>query len=269
VYRRAFTGGENMDFWARRVLTLHGNEGTVSIFDTIARLALQGQPSGAQFTKTAADAAAGVNNPAVPDPVGAAAAATSATPAATPASNSPASSASQDIFTNILRGANPSYRQHASGDVYAVYNLKPQQAAELARQIWEDPRERYNMSQRGTVVEHEAPDGTVYQIYFQPGGKAQVARVLRDEEYEGLDPNKVRQARVLAAQAGGGGMPQFGGGDPFLMMLPMMYQMMMASDPEYMRTMQMQAMMWQQMMMRQMMMAHLMQQMKSGSTPFG
>ena len=254
-----------MDFWARRVLTLHGNEGTVSIFDTIARLALQGQSSGAQFTKTAADAAAGVSNPAVPDPVGEAVAATSTTtPAAAPASSSPAGSTSQDIFASIIGGLRPSYRQHASGDVYAVYDAS-KHAAQLARQIWEDPRERYAMMQRGAVVEHEAPDGTVYQIYFQPGGKAQIARALRDEEYEGLDPNKVRQARALVAQAGGGGMPQFGGGDPFLMLLPMMYHMMMASDPEYMRAMQMQAMM----MMRQMMMAHLLQQMKSGSTPFG
>jgi hypothetical protein len=255
-----------MDFWARRAITLRGSDSTFSIFDAIAQLALRGTSSSESFTKAASAAATGTTNPAMPDPVAATAAA---------GSNPAVEESKPKGLAGLLTGITPSYRRGATGAVHAVYDLPREYAERILRQAIPDPKERFAVASnpQGTVIEYEDPDdpdnGTTYQIYFRPDGKAQVARVLRDEEYEGLDPRKVRAASVSVTQAGRGGMPQFGGGDPFLMLLPMMYQMMMMSDPGYAQMAQMRAMMWQQMMMRQMMMAQMMQQMKGGANPFG
>jgi len=254
-----------MDFWARRAITLRGSDSTFSIFDAIAQLALRGPSSSESFTKAASAAATGMANPAMPDPVGAAAA----------GSNPAVEESKPKGLAGLLTGITPSYRRGATGDIHAVYALPREQSQQLLRQIISDPKERFAVASnpQGTVVEYEDPDDpdnrTTYQIYFRPDGKAQIARVLRDEEYEGLDPSKVRAASVSVTQAGRGGMPQFAGGDPFLALLPMMYQMMMMSDPDYMRLAQMWATRWQQMMMYQMMMAQMMQQMKGGANPFG
>jgi len=251
-----------MDFWARRAITLRGSDSTFSIFDAIAQLALRGPSSSESFTKAASAAATGVTNPAMPDPVGAAAAA---------ASNPAVEESKPKGLAGLLTGITPSYRRGATGDIYAVYDLPREYANQLLPKLVPDPKERFAVASnpQGTVFEYEDPDDpdnrTTYQIYFRPGGKAQIARVLRDEEYEGLDPSKVRAASVSVTQAGRGGMPQFAGGDPFLALLPMMYQMMMMSDPAYMSMAQMQAMRWYQMMM----MAQMMQQMKGGANPFG